>query len=686
LEQHQRFVLSLRCWKGNLQFVRKLFPQITNMDNNLLDDILVPVDSASMRYRSIGLIRFPTGNKSELVYSILNRSVDVLHSDIVNLLVNCNQFKLISDHAEESYRSLQTGREQMEYMISQFSAQVLPAPIDRLLTLLKGNVIKGVSRRESAQVDFIRGTLKQLAQAGFMISERELASLFRQNVEGDAVSSDIRTIGIVQQDQGDNLRRCLTSYIENTKKYGRNNAFVVVDGSQSSKARKMTRHLLQSLSNYYDVMIAYAGLEEKVSYAKNLIANGLPAEAVKFALFGLGQCENTLGANRNAMLLHTVGEMIFSADGGSICSTCDSQDFINDLALDSRPDPTELTFYLNHEDALDSVVEVETDILAAHEKLLGRKIGGCIYASTNIPEINIDNIDWRFVQSLRSGEGRILITMNGIVGDSSMNSVTDLLRLTREPRKRVMRSESAYRAACNSRAMIRAARRTTISNSPFCTTIFIGLDNRSLLPPFLPVNNIESVVFGITLLNCFEPVYLGHLPLLLANISSGSRHFSPDGSMSHDQQQCRDLIHNLIESVEFKPGHSSGRERMQATGEQLMEKASMPLQDFIEFARVQRWRHLSRQIVTLEHLLQAYERTPDFWAKDVERYIDVLHATLKDESYGLPPDNHDHDIGGSYRRAQHLVFNFGQMLYWWPEIVDVAKSLRAQEQRLAVML
>jgi hypothetical protein len=118
-----------------------------------------------------------------------------------------------------------------------------------------------------------------------------------------------------------------------------------------------------------------------------------------------------------------------------------------------------------------------------------------------------------------------------------------------------------------------------------------------------------------------------------------------------------------------------------------MEQASMPSPDFFEFARVQRWRRLSRQIGFLENALRSYGNTPDFWARDIELYISSLREAVQDENRSALVDSSDnHNSDEACRASQRMVFNFGHMLHWWPEIVDVAKRLRARGQRLAVMI
>src|SRR5262245_18864348 len=89
-----------------------------SLDNDLSVETVISAGATPARYRSMGIIRVPVGNNAELVYSRLSRSVDIFPSNMASLLDRCNQFKSIDEHAQECYRSLQAGREQMGSMIS----------------------------------------------------------------------------------------------------------------------------------------------------------------------------------------------------------------------------------------------------------------------------------------------------------------------------------------------------------------------------------------------------------------------------------------------------------------------------------------------------------------------------------------------------------------------------------------
>ena len=90
----------------------------------------------------------------------------------------------------------------------------------------------------------------------------------------------------------------------------------------------------------------------------------------------------------------------------------------------------------------------------------------------------------------------------------------------------------------------------------------------------------------------------------------------------------------------------------------------------------------SNRIVALDHRLNIYRGKPGYWARDVAKYIDVLKGVIS-----ARPVPHDLMDGRSTKDArlmsQRLVGRFGQLLTWWPDMVDVAKYLKEKGQGLA---
>ena len=82
----------------------------------------------------------------------------------------------------------------------------------------------------------------------------------------------------------------------------------------------------------------------------------------------------------------------------------------------------------------------------------------------------------------------------------------------------------------------------------------------------------------------------------------------------------------------------------------------------------------------LEARLTGPERPPDYWAREARQFIArIRRAAL------APPDQWYAAAGGREMLQQRLD-QFGQLLIWWPAIVQTARELRAAGHELALPL
>lgn len=599
------------------------------------------------RYRSLNLQRFAGGANSDLVYFTDEKSVQILPSDVARILDFCRVFRTIDDHADE---------------------------------------ICAHFRIDSVRRETIKGLITNLASAGMLISQAALLKRCCQTSKFRLQPADaIASIAIVTRDRTNQLERALASYIENVQKYGRNCDFVILDDSPDPDRRGLHRQLLCQLKNEYDVTIRYAGLEEKVRFAHLLIAAGIPEEIIHFALFDTSESGCTMGANRNALLLDTAGDLVLSADDDTVCSIGHAIEPTVDLAFWSEVDPTEFWFFPDRKNALQSVSFTDLDLLAAHERVLGRELANIIADLPADAQVDFYQTCPHLFQSLLSGKGRIIVTFNGIVGDSGMSSPAGLLSAVQgDTRKRLVHAEANYRSALSSREVLRVARCLSVYHGTQCMSTVLGLDNRTLLPPFLPVQRNEDGLFGLTLNLCYEQSFFGHLPMTLVHAAEGRSCYPSDYMAFVSKLGLADLLLICMLTCQFMPGRSGERERLKVLGEYFVELGSAAVPEFEEFLQLQLCQKFSTRITALEKILKTYNEDPSFWARDLKLYIATVREGLAKGTYSLPADLSTGRSAGETRELiSQFVLQFGQLLCWWADIVEVSKCLRSQGQRLA---
>jgi hypothetical protein len=116
-----------------------------------------------------------------------------------------------------------------------------------------------------------------------------------------------------------------------------------------------------------------------------------------------------------------------------------------------------------------------------------------------------------------------------------------------------------------------------------------------------------------------------------------------------------------------------------------MEVGELRLKDFEEFVRINLWNAKSGFAFLVENHLRYHQATPAYWADDVSKILDCLQKVITKNEYVIPEELwKEHSLEEARQLSQQIVFKFGQLLYWWPELVESARELRSRSQRLAI--
>lgn len=626
------------------------------------------------RYICMDITRFPIGGKKELIFSRGTRSVRIISSHLANLLERCRTFTPLDGLEVEYYNEVKRSQDKVQAMVSSLPAHLSPPFVTRLLShLQKSQPHDQASSVPPDLAELIRNELLGLVEAGFLAPENKLIG--KRGVDETAnLTQEIASVGVVARNRDGLSSECLINHIENYKKYGRANSFVVVDGADNADVRRRTRQMLCSVKSQHNVPIFYAGLEEKAGFANKLVTHGdFPSEVVGFALFGSEKCGYSAGASRNALLLHAVDDLLFSSDydtAGYFIAPGGSR---KGLAIVSGDASTEYFFFPNREAAFQSTHLLEKNIITMHEQLLGKDLGACISTFCETEELSIAQMNSQLAHSLSSGLGKVLVTATGVLG---RHSITSQNSSHHNFRGQASRPESHY---------LRAVHKTVINDGNLFVTQALGFDNRALLPPFFPISWPESGIFGAVLRSCFKNGYIGHLPGAVLHTPQEPHSHLPDSLFGIDYNlRLYDLMIACISSFQHLPGVIDERERLQALGRHLIEIGSLAMPDFEKYVCEQVWRLKVNYISCLESYLKKCEILPHFQANNVKALIDSIQKSLTQNEYIPPTDFLDTcDNDEARYQTQWSVRMFGQLLYWWPRIVESARDLRAQNERLA---
>jgi hypothetical protein len=582
--------------------------------------------------QSPGLMRVPMGNGTELVYCPYDRTRHLVSASDAGVLQACRDFSTLQDHAR---RGLEAGK--------------LDEPA-------------------------IRSSMRRLVEARLLITQRDLVARCLAAKPADPMPARIASLCVPTRNRPAMLARCLESYIECAKVHSRQIRFVIADSSDDASMCRSNVELLTALKKKYAVEIEYLGAGEKRALAQQLAARGVARDPLDFALLNPESCPIDVGANRNALLLDTVGECTVQVDDDTICRVTPWSAAIEGVRFTSKIDPTEFVF-MDEGESIPAERFERHDFFALHESLLGASAAELIERH-GVDAETFDRPTARFFRRTERGSAKIGLTALGVAGDSGMGTSSGLVQFDSASRPNLIRSERVYRNALANHRMIRAVTRPTVSDGGYCMALNLGLDNRRLLPPFMPVNRGEDDIFGALLKASAEGSCVGYVPWSLAH-EPAPRQRPAIGARSA-RLSAEAIVQMLIR--EFGPLDSKSPEgNLVALGNVLCDVGRGPIEAFSETVRLFAWRRASQQIAWMEQLLQKHRRLPQFWASDVDRIVATLKASVAATDYIVPRELEEaFGANAASTLMQRLVLRLGELLRVWPELRDGARQLRAR--------
>jgi hypothetical protein len=485
--------------------------------------------------------------------------------------------------------------------------------------------------------------------------------------------TNISTLGIITADREQECSRAFLSYTNHLRRYSRKTTVTVFDDSRNPTS---LRDRLEGLSKTFSGTIRYAGYTEKEVYVDALSKAGIDAEIARFAIVGRIHPDIcSIGANRNAFLLDTVGESVFSVDDDTVCTLRPHPDRVQGLRFECLRNPRDTWFYQERSDLLAEDGWGEYDLLAEHEELLGESAAHLAH-SRGVEHLEGNNVCGDLLYALQSGCGRVLVTMSGIAGDSGSFSSKWILGMRDDSRQRLEADEKRFRIALRSREILGVVKSPTVDPSSFCIATTIALANEHALPPFLPIGRNEDGVFG-TLLNMAIPhALLGHIPLAVLHDARLGREY-----VQFPEFRLADLVLSLVER--FNPGGSATiAGLLRGLGQRLIESSSLPTTELNDLISESVLMREARKIKRTSIIAKTDEVSKHFQ----EETAQYRHQLIQNVTSGPPivPMELRNAFGrDAYVKMREFLNLVGRVFYYWPDIVEAARHLRNTGQQVS---
>ena len=129
---------------------------------------------------------------------------------------------------------------------------------------------------------------------------------------------------------------------------------------------------------------------------------------------------------------------------------------------------------------------------------------------------------------LVNSTGSIKTTTGGICGDTGNDTPRYIYKVQGTSLDRILSSKRAYNVARSSREVVLLHNRNTIAEGVFYPSMNIGLDNRSILPPFFPVFRGEDTIFSKILRIYDTNALTGYLTHAIMHNPTKKRNYPPE--------------------------------------------------------------------------------------------------------------------------------------------------------------
>lgn len=517
--------------------------------------------------------------------------------------------------------------------------------------------------------------LNTLIQRGLMVSHDELIGKIKEKkTDLPAESASIPACAWVSRGVTPRLMENVRSHVRMHKDFSHTPGYIIFDDSRQSGRRDVIFRQFEKLKEEYRADFEYFGQEETDALVGRLVrtlGGGKDLErTVRFALdpetvYGKKiEALTKVGANRNRLLLATVGKRVICTDSDQPRLTVQMHPGWDRLSLSSEYDPSHIQYFNSRDELLQEYLPGNVDLIADHTRILGRSaavITGDFHAS----EIDLQ-ADAYFISLLLNRGGRVRVTMSGVYGSSGTATPRHIFFLEGEQREEILAGEEIYRTAACSDVVFRSCEHAAISSSPFFMAGHCGLDNTELLPPFFPVGRSEDAIFAEVLRKTSSGSLIGHLPWALYHEPEEPRMFDTE-DLREFKPRAAEIIKLLVTAFFEPAGRIEPAEGLQWLGKHLTDIGNLPAAEFREFVITTYMPYLEFEIMTLQNLLDTYNRQPVYWAEDIQRYIGSIEDYLLNSGQSL--------CSISDELLKDLVRSYGELLTLWPDIIGTARSM-----------
>jgi hypothetical protein len=229
---------------------------------------------------------------------------------------------------------------------------------------------------------------------------------------------------------------------------------------------------------------------------------------------------------------------------------------------------------------------------------------------------------------------------------------------------------SNYDKIIKTRNILKCSKYYLISKGHSMMSMNIGLDNYTILPPFMPIFRNEEGVFNSIIKNCFNNLYNGYVPFMIYHEGSLNKFERIKYPRYFLNDFLIDIIHKHLCLNSLDPVES-----LESLGKHLIHVSKLSTEDFKRFIRNLRLEMVENYILFAERRLEVEGNAPVRWANDVNTFISGLLDNATKEYFMIPHEVHGKNFNEKLISFKNILFKFGSVLIYWNKIREASKEL-----------
>jgi|GEM_PF-2074482 len=504
---------------------------------------------------------------------------------------------------------------------------------------------------------------KSLTAKRLLVSRTELLSQLNSIERTTSLPQPVTALGIPTANRPDMMVRVLNSFLTNVITYGRKPSFSFFDDSDEAMTLPEGWHSQIKRAENHGIRVKRMTRVHKekalVLLAKH---SGVDIETCRFGL--IPEKKNSLGANRNWMILCHAGEQVITLDDDVLCQIRRAGDF-NDKAVVTNYIPAPTRLFNSMEEAWQSSEPLALDFIELHQTLLNRSPISLMEQFGDLLEI--DELPEKIISSIAP---RVAISLMGFVGDSASHFNNHLITGSQETRHQLAQCNQAYETLIESRA-VASHQKSVVIGKLMGAGMAAGLDLAADLPPFFPTYRLQDIVFQTMAWNHGPGNWVGRLPYMV-------EHRPMEGRVYEHSVRSNPVVRpfwgswfiSLINDIKERQGitHYSFLSR------HLLALGQSKPDDFLsELRRISQQFH-ARGLVQWETYLSKVPKSEILLRNDMERWLHETRTLVKTEGWEFPSE---HILQVNPLAAMQAdLRGYALFLDAWPQLTKTMQTLK----------